>query len=55
MHADILNQNPYNLLASNGGPTDDRKSDNSDAESFKPEREYEPPELFVDPTSKAIP
>ena len=53
LHADIKDQYPYNhLLASNGGPTDDRKSDHSsDAESFKPEREYEPPELFQGPLS----
>lgn len=47
MHAEISGTNPYNLLASNGGPSDALGEDAKKPEKFKPKREYKAPTLFV--------
>ena len=47
LHAEISGTNPYNLLASNGGPSDALGEDAKQPEKFKPKREYKAPTLFV--------
>ena len=49
LHAEVSNQNPYDLMASNGGLGAERLPK---PEGFKPKREYEPPELFKSPPAK---
>lgn len=46
LHAEVSSLNPYNLLASNGGVGID--TTRPEPERFKPKREYQAPELFIE-------